>query len=553
MYRSGDMNDGARRCRRCKRKRLDDEPPEVQQYKTCAKCRIIERNKKNSRKPLAEETMLYGLKQFQEQLVLGNFMEEEIFFKDEFFRRFQNKPFNYEAELHEMMSNPNYSSQYSLAPQGGDELPAPRGGNNNNYNNFKLSTVPIQGLGLTLPLQNFSMLLPQQLAAAVAAAAQLQQAQLPPAAMVAPMQPPQYQGGVPQNGGATSFYGAAARQALAMPTHTSSARHNPVADEDVLGELAKLRGDGTKVDGEEFDPYSLDNVYEDYQIYLLMLLTERQNTRLVQNAVYLKEFDEEVTFNLLRFDLTQAKGLGSNDPYRLKMGGEKHARTVLLNNLKTLYVDPVMAVLNLEFSQQLTNLVDYRALSLLIALYNFVYDEQTPLEADVVSHKVKQALIYVNYNRVHHLLIIKTNYQLYEPSGHKYSLAVVAKVNELYKKLAYEKSHNPGVVLGDVSHNVSTAQVIYDRLLQETDTLGDQVQKLDQNDFIGDFVNFDAVFTMEDSFDEDDQNEDEIVDDEELMDDDDVDGVADAALVEDIAAVAAGLDGDSAFVDPMFE
>lgn len=45
---------------------MDDEPPEVQQYKTCAKCRIIERTKKKSRKPLAEETMRYGMRQFQE-------------------------------------------------------------------------------------------------------------------------------------------------------------------------------------------------------------------------------------------------------------------------------------------------------------------------------------------------------------------------------------------------------------------------------------------------------------------------------------------------------
>lgn len=97
-----------RRCRRCKRKRLEDEPTEVMQYKTCAKCRIIERNKKNSRRPLADETMLYGLKQFQEQRASDNFMEEEGLLDDEFFRRFQNKVFNYDAEIREVLSNPNY-------------------------------------------------------------------------------------------------------------------------------------------------------------------------------------------------------------------------------------------------------------------------------------------------------------------------------------------------------------------------------------------------------------------------------------------------------------
>ncbi|CCE82210.1 Piso0_001923 [Millerozyma farinosa CBS 7064] len=74
-----------RRCRRCKRKRLDDEPPEVRQYKTCAKCRIIERQKKKSRKPLAEETMLYGMKQFQQQHQTSNFMSNDIFMDDDAF------------------------------------------------------------------------------------------------------------------------------------------------------------------------------------------------------------------------------------------------------------------------------------------------------------------------------------------------------------------------------------------------------------------------------------------------------------------------------------
>lgn len=524
------MNDGARRCRRCKRKRLDDEPPEVQQYKTCAKCRIIERNKKNSRKPLAEETMLYGLKQFQEQSVLGNFMEEEIFFKDEFFRRFQNKPFNYEAEMHEMMSNPNYSSQYALG--GGEDLPGPRA-NGNNYN-FKLSTVPIQGLGLNSPSQTFLVMLPQQLAAAVAAAAQLQQAQSPPQ-LSQHMVQHQYQGG-PIPAGATFYGAAAARQVLSMPTNNDTSKNGTMADDDVLDELAKLRGDDAEVD-DEFDPYSLPNVYEDYQQYLTTLLQERQERHLVKDLVYLKEFDDEVTFNLSRFDLTQAKGLGSNDPYRFKMGGEKHARTVLLNNLKTLYVDPIMAILNLDFSQELTNLADYRTLSLLIAVYAFALEEG----ADDELAKIKEALIYVNYNRVHHLLIIKTNYVLYEPSGHSYSLAVVAKVNELYKKVAYEKDLNSLVVNGEVGYNLPTAEVVYDRLLQEQEALGGVVQTLEQNDFYGDFINFDEVFTMDDEF------EDEAVDEEDELMEDDVDGVADAALVEDIAAVAAGLEDEFGF------
>lgn len=62
---------------------MDDEPPEVQQYKTCAKCRIIERTKKKSRKPLAEETMRYGMRQFQEQSQNLNFIHDDIFTNDQ--------------------------------------------------------------------------------------------------------------------------------------------------------------------------------------------------------------------------------------------------------------------------------------------------------------------------------------------------------------------------------------------------------------------------------------------------------------------------------------
>lgn len=79
----------SRRCRRCKRKRLDDEPPEVRQYKTCAKCRIIERQKKKLKKPLAEETMVYGMRQLQEQQP-GSW-NEDFFSRDDAFEESRPK------------------------------------------------------------------------------------------------------------------------------------------------------------------------------------------------------------------------------------------------------------------------------------------------------------------------------------------------------------------------------------------------------------------------------------------------------------------------------
>ncbi|CAN3367665.1 hypothetical protein DICA1_E17722 [Diutina catenulata] len=538
MYARGELNDGMRRCRRCKRKRLDDEPAEVQQYKTCAKCRIIERNKKNSRKPLAEETMLYGMKQFQEQSVSGNFMEEEIFFKDEFFRRFQNKPFNYEAEMHEMMSNPNYSSQFH-ARSPPESSPRPQ----TSQYNFK--SVPIQGLSGGSPTQQYTMMSPQQSAAAVAAAAQAQQLQSPPP--MVPAMPPAPQAQFQGNPQAPTAYGN--RQTLAMPT-TGTVPPSQGATEDALAELAKI-GDTTAAElaNADFDPYALDNVYDDYQDYLVAVLQARQAGHSAKNMVYLKEFDEEFTFNLSRFDSTAAKGAGTNDPYKFKMGGDKHARTVLLNNLKTLYVDPVVAVLNVEVAQTSANLADYKASSSLVAVYNFIYDDTMAFVDQQQQSKINQASVYVNYNRAHNLLILKTNYLLFEPSGHRYTAAAKAKVNTIYKKLEYEKTLNPAVVEGPVGHNLPTAQAVYDRLVLEADPLGEEMRSLDPGDFYGDFINFESVFPVEEGYAEEEG--------EEMDEDDDEDGVADAALVEDMAAVAAelgeDLDGKDGYVDGVFE
>lgn len=86
---------------------MDDEPPEVQQYKTCAKCRIIERTKKKLRKPLAEETMRYGMRQFHEQNQSTDFMGDDMF---------SNDPYAFDADLTPGDSDV-YSPQQSYNPQ----------------------------------------------------------------------------------------------------------------------------------------------------------------------------------------------------------------------------------------------------------------------------------------------------------------------------------------------------------------------------------------------------------------------------------------------------
>ncbi|PSK36829.1 hypothetical protein C7M61_003693 [Candidozyma pseudohaemuli] len=140
MY-EGDL----RRCRRCKRKRMDDEPPEVQQYKTCAKCRIIERTKKKLRKPLAEETMRYGMRQFQEQNQNANFIHDDVFTADQLLSDIQA---NRDAGL----VNPSkqlYNAQFSVYKQPNS---AGQGYNQQQYGQQGLN----QGMGAASPNYNYA-------------------------------------------------------------------------------------------------------------------------------------------------------------------------------------------------------------------------------------------------------------------------------------------------------------------------------------------------------------------------------------------------------------
>lgn len=123
---------------------MDDEPPEVQQYKTCAKCRIIERTKKKLRKPLAEETMRYGMRQFQEQNQNANFIHDDVFTADQLLSDIQA---NRDAGL----VNPSkqlYNAQFSVYKQPN----AAQGYNQQQYGQQGLN----QGMGAGSPNYNYA-------------------------------------------------------------------------------------------------------------------------------------------------------------------------------------------------------------------------------------------------------------------------------------------------------------------------------------------------------------------------------------------------------------
>lgn len=533
--------DSVRRCRRCKRKRLDDEPPEVQQYKTCAKCRIIERNKKNSRKPLAEETMLYGLKQFKEQSVGGNYMEDEGLLRDEFFRRYHNKPFNYEVELNKVISNPNYTPPVLLPPT-------------KSYT-FKSTTIPMQfnqqqqqhqqqhqQIHLQQPrpplqqpqYQQYAQNQPQQ---------QYQQysqnQQLLPQYQLQPYpQPSRYSNSQPQFKNQPQQFTNHHQSGQYVPAKPS----NPIAnnlskydvDDDIYTELSKL-GNLNELNGksdDNNDPYSYKNVYNNYQEYLLTILSKINNQTSINNLVYLKEFDEEFTFNLSRMDSTaNQKDINSNSNYSFnrysnKIGSEKHFRAILLNNLKANYIDPIIAILNIDFNQSSNNLNDFKSSSTIKSFHNFIYNENSIINNSNSSmnlsllSKIKTCSIYMNYDRRYNLLILKLNFILYQPSKFKYSLDFKKKIVDLFKRLHYEKTLTNSIVPGRIDYNSNTAQIVYDRLLQD-ELISNELSKVEKNAFIGDFVNFESVFTIDDEESQDEEEEEEDDEDDEEDDDDD--------------------------------
>ncbi|KAK6465144.1 hypothetical protein DFJ63DRAFT_332577 [Scheffersomyces coipomensis] len=490
------MKAEVRRCRRCKRKRLDDEPPEVRQYKTCAKCRIIERNKKNSRKPLAEETMLYGLKQFREQASSDNYLEEEGLLKDEFFKRFHNKPFNYEAELQQVLNNPNYvspvinnphndntpresmtSQQYTFRPSyssGGTSQTAPTTSSSSNqgitpvvskfqtYQQPKIINLKT-GLVQTNRSKNTQTLQQQQ-------HQQHQQQQ-------------QYQ------------------QSQAY-TSSQNNRHELYdgPEEDIFEEIFKL-GNKEELDENvsysktDIDPYLYKNVTSDYQQFLLNLLHKRQAGENMKNLVYLKEYNDEFTDNLGRYDANSNTGTRlTNVRY-----GEKQLRMHLQNNLKSLYIEPIIATINLPYNQDSTNLNDFRSSASIKNIYNFNSPNSS---TNKVYSKIKSSSIYLNYNRKYNLLIIKVNHFVFKPSTQTYSGELKGKVRELYKKLEYQNNLQLNGVKS-IDYDSHTGSVVYDKLFTFLDVYPDslvkEIKNLNKEDFISDFVNFSTVFKADDN------------------------------------------------------
>lgn len=346
----------ARRCRRCKRRRMDDEPPEVQQYKTCAKCRIIERTKKKLRKPLAEETMRYGMRQFQEQNQNANFIHDDIFSNDLLMNDIQS--------LRDMgVSNPAkqlYNAQFSMYKQPTGAPPAIP--NNGNYtygyangvqypnarmqlpqqNSYQAPQMPQMGMGQMPPNPGTYAATPTSSATAAAiAAAAIKRSDLG----LSNVQPldrlqnyfRQYQ---EKNQGDSSR--------MALPTKCEHCAETLDSD-DTLSMIYRLcRVCYT-------DPYSKANLHRDFTDFLAAV----QGPKAPDSVSFISEFTPYVVESL------------SNNR---AINSEEQFRKLLLDTFTETFLDPLMGLMrHLKFSRVSQNVAEVNQLPPIVSKVNLQY------------------------------------------------------------------------------------------------------------------------------------------------------------------------------------
>lgn len=353
-----------RRCRRCKRRRMDDEPPEVQQYKTCAKCRIIERTKKKLRKPLAEETMRYGMRQFQEQNQNSNFIHDDIFSNDHLLTDLQSN--------RDVVPNPLkqlYNTQFAIYKQPAllyaSQDHTPTNGSNYNYS-YSGSTSNYPPVRSTPGLTGGAL-------------SGLSAFQLPQLGLSTP-----YGGAAARPAAATAPTSSVAATAIAAAAFnrndlpfgsTGPALHTqyksyPKQQDDRSRLVAATNCElcASKLDPEDTmsamyrlckncysDPYSRNAVYSDFNDYLLGVVGSNDAntmTYISELAPYLVEL------------------LNTNR----SISSEEQFRKVMLDSFGLIYVDPLVALLSpTKFTRVLHNIAEVNHTSPVVSKVSHQY------------------------------------------------------------------------------------------------------------------------------------------------------------------------------------
>ncbi|KAI5960656.1 uncharacterized protein KGF55_004549 [Candida pseudojiufengensis] len=499
------MKAEVRRCRRCKRKRIDDEPMEVRQFKTCAKCRIIERNKKNSRKPLAEETMLYGLKQFREQQSTENYIEEEGLLKDEFFKRYHNKPFNYDVEIRKVLGDPNYVAPTIVNMDesviSADTL-SPGG------TRYQMTLKPIDSQApLKLKIERIKKPKPASIPRATHARThnyhQQQQKQLQHHQSIQSSNIPLISKPLPRS------------------EDKLSRNHKEVfiSDSEELDSFKKyLRELGGELADTTNDtnPYSYPNVYGDLDKFLLKITELIDKKEKFNDLVFLKEFDKNFC------DEMSEDSYGEKDVTNTQIfkSNEKQGRINLLSNLKVLFINTIAAAIRLDFEQKSTNLHDYKYSSNIRSYYQH-RDLPKPNEP---NQELKNSSISLSFNKKYQILTIKVSYEISIPGSIEYSPEFKKLIYEVLKKFAQSGNN----ITFDKITGIKVYEQLKFNLSNYNSNLSTSIGKLNKEKFIKDFVNFEK--DMKELKDEEEKGGNNKEDEEVEKDEDEADELDDVDM-----------------------
>ncbi|KAI5953818.1 hypothetical protein CANMA_004656 [Candida margitis] len=431
------MRADIRRCRRCKRKRLDDEPMEVKQYKTCAKCRIIERNKKNSRKPLAKETMLYGLKQFREQQSTENYIEEEGLLKDEFFKRYHNKPFNYDAEIAKVLNDPNYEPP--VITNITDEIIEASDVTSPNGTRYQV-TIRRDDIGSPTRVR-------------VPRAEKIKK----PRQSYKRETSTKYNHLLPQVN----------ISHLQQPVVEQASVNQPeVVDEkeELIGEILALGNGAVSNNASDIidhaNPYQFSNVYSNFEQYLQRILDLKTQKKNINNLVLLKEYKDSFPEEMSRFHADAS--IGDRNTENLSLN-ERQSRMNLLSNLKALYVDPIIASTSLPFEQKGNNLHDSNFSNEVRCYYQY---KDRP-DTDDSKMDLINSSIGLTYHKKYNILTIKFNLTVIDKRS-QYPLTLKDAIADALKKVDSKTSDE------DDSRDVH--ELVFEELNSSHDTFDDELK-----------------------------------------------------------------------------
>ncbi|WEJ95823.1 hypothetical protein PSN45_003351 [Yamadazyma tenuis] len=451
-----------RRCRRCKRKRMDDEPPEVKQYKTCAKCRIIERQKKKSRKPLAEETMIYGMKQFQQQSSNSNFSHDDIFMDDELFSKKK-----YDSNANMNMNSNQYQYQYQYSYPNGNGAAGTNGniGINgvagsatmagsadtnyaygNNFDGGRLGGANGVGIPQSIPLTTNNYHLQN-----------LNYQQIAQRAL------PVQSTNLPKNNDKSPKFCDICNEKLDL-NEEISVHYNLC-----LNCYA--------------DPFKLYNAFDDYNEFLKKV--GENNSKNVINHIFLKQIDKNFVDNLNSMNKV--------------INVETQFREFILDNLKKIYIEPIIASSGYEFTLISSNVNELSSTSPTVNDSNqYQYKDTKPIKAyfkclKEINNKIScESNLFLDYSLFNNFLKIKYNHKVHN-FFLTYPLRFINILYEIYNGVK-ESSSDPS----KVGFNPYTGEIVLEEL---TNKLGDYedefktiINAINKEDFINEFHHLGDIF-----------------------------------------------------------